>query len=96
MPAIVYLHIRSLQLVYFSGEDDEELPSELEANWKILDEAFPEITIDLVIVKAAFQPSTVAALARHLQIPTSLIFMACPGPNFAHEFSDFGTRIISL
>jgi hypothetical protein len=82
--------------VYFCGDEDEHLPSELEANWKILDEAFPEITIDLIIVKADFRPATVAALARHLQIPTSLIFMACPGENFGHEFSQFGTRIISL
>ncbi|EIN12814.1 hypothetical protein PUNSTDRAFT_28714, partial [Punctularia strigosozonata HHB-11173 SS5] len=35
-----------LKLVHFYG--DVGIPSEMEANWKILDEAFPEITIDLV------------------------------------------------
>ncbi|KAI0083586.1 amino acid permease-domain-containing protein [Irpex rosettiformis] len=36
-----------LKLVHFYDEE-YGIPSELEANWKILDEAFPEITVDLV------------------------------------------------
>ncbi|KAI0070664.1 hypothetical protein K474DRAFT_1669815 [Panus rudis PR-1116 ss-1] len=84
-----------LKLVHFYDEEDG-IPSEMEANWKILDEAFPEITIDLVLVHGQFNPSNVAALAHRLEIPTSLMFMSCPGPHFPYPFADFGTRIISL
>ncbi|KAF8558693.1 hypothetical protein OG21DRAFT_1481374 [Imleria badia] len=72
------------------------VPSEMEANAKILDEAFPGITIDLMLVDGDFNPQTVAALAHRIEIPTSLMFMCCPGPNFPYAIADFGARVISL
>jgi hypothetical protein len=36
-----------MKLVHFYDEMNG-IPSEMEANWRILDEAFPEITVDLV------------------------------------------------
>ncbi|KAG6337018.1 hypothetical protein ID866_2078 [Astraeus odoratus] len=65
------------------------VPSELEANAKILDEAFPEITIDLVLVEGSFTPQNVAALAHRLNTSTSLMFMSCPGPNLPHPVAEF-------
>jgi hypothetical protein len=91
-----YEETSCLKLVHFCGDDVNDIPSEMEANWKILDEAFPSITIDLVLVHESFRPATVAALASHLNIPTSLMFMSCPGPEFLHSFAEFGTRIIAL
>ncbi|KAI0689016.1 amino acid permease-domain-containing protein [Cytidiella melzeri] len=84
-----------LKLVHFY-DDEYGIPSEMEANWKILDEAFPEITVDLVLVQGCFTPSSVAALAHRLNIPTTLMFMSCPGPRFSYSVAEFGTRIISL
>ncbi|KAE9408697.1 AAAP amino acid permease [Gymnopus androsaceus JB14] len=77
---------------------DEEIgvPSELEANARILDEAFPEITIDLIIVPGTFNPVNVATLAHHLDIEPSLMFMSCPGPRFKYGVAELGTRIITL
>ncbi|KAI6015111.1 amino acid permease-domain-containing protein [Pisolithus orientalis] len=82
-----------LKIVYFCK--GTMLP-ELEANAKILDEAFPEITIDLVLVEEQFTPQNVAALAHRLKTPTSLMFMSCPGPSFPYSAAEFGTRIISI
>ncbi|KAF7335637.1 Aaap amino acid permease [Mycena venus] len=84
-----------VKIVHFCDEENG-VPSELEANAKILDEAFPEITIDLIIVQGMFSPANVASLAHRLQIPPSLMFMSCPGPQFAHPIAEFGARIISL
>ncbi|PPQ71248.1 hypothetical protein CVT26_010990 [Gymnopilus dilepis] len=84
-----------LKIVHFF-EEEKGVPSELEANAKILDEAFPEITVDLILVDGLFDPAHVAALSHHLGIPPSLMFMTCPGPAFPHEVAEFGTRIISL
>ncbi|KAL4061674.1 amino acid permease-domain-containing protein [Scleroderma citrinum] len=83
-------HIR---LIHFYGAT---IPSELEANAKILDEAFPEITIDLILVDGDFTPQNVAALAYRLRTPTSSMFMSCPGPKFNYPVVEFGTRIISM
>ncbi|KAI6026044.1 amino acid permease-domain-containing protein [Pisolithus marmoratus] len=62
----------------------------------VLDEAFPEITIDLVLVEEQFSPQNVAALAHQLKTPTSLMFMSCPGPSFPYSVAEFGTRIVSI
>jgi hypothetical protein len=91
-----YEETSCLKLVHFCGEDTDWIPSEMEANWKILDEAYSSMTIDLVLVHESFRPATVAALADFFNIPTSLMFMSCPGPEFLHSFTDFGTRIITL
>ncbi|KAJ6537397.1 amino acid permease-domain-containing protein [Mycena vulgaris] len=84
-----------VKIVHFVDEETG-VPSELEANAKILDEAFPEITIDLIIVQGTFSPANVVSLAHRLQIPPSLMFMSCPGLQFPHPIAEFGTRIISL
>ncbi|KAK7040709.1 hypothetical protein VNI00_009615 [Paramarasmius palmivorus] len=84
-----------VKIVHFL-EEETGIPSELEANAKILDEAFPEITIDLIILHDSFNPCNVAALAHRLAIPTSLMFMSCPGNRFPYPVSELGTRIITL
>ncbi|TEB34238.1 amino acid permease [Coprinellus micaceus] len=85
-----------LKIVHFYEEEKDGVPSELESNAKILDEAFPEITIDLVLIEGTFDPQSVHALAHHLDIPTSLMFMSCPGPGFPWSVADLGTRVILL
>ncbi|THU77928.1 hypothetical protein K435DRAFT_973734 [Dendrothele bispora CBS 962.96] len=93
-----------VKLIHFV-DGEAGIPSELEANAKILDEAFPEITIDLVIVVGsqvgsggapAFSPTNIAALSNRLGIPTCLMFMSCPGPRFEWGVAELGTRIVSL
>jgi len=85
-----------LKIVHFHDDQKKAPVSEIEANAKILDEAFPEITIDLVLIEDSFTPSNVAALAHHLQIPRSLMFISCPGDRLPQSIDEFGTRIIAL
>jgi len=49
-----------------------------------------------IIVPGDFEPRNVIALSYSLGIPTSLMFMTCPGPDFAHSLLELGTRIISF
>ncbi|KAJ7052838.1 AAAP amino acid permease [Mycena amicta] len=78
------------------GVGGEQVPSELEANARILDEAFPEITIDLIIIQDTFTSTSLGALAQRLGIPPSLMFMSCPGPRFPWAVvAETGVRIIS-
>ncbi|GAA5998495.1 APC family permease [Rhodotorula paludigena] len=69
----------------------EELPSELEANFRLLDEAFPSITIDLIFLRAPFSPTHVHALAQRLKLPVARMFMGCPSERWARE-REFGLR----
>ena len=49
-----------------------------------------------VLVQDPFTPENVGALAHRLQIPASLMFMACPGEGFPYPVADLGARIITL
>ncbi|BGP49658.1 hypothetical protein JCM10450v2_005561 [Rhodotorula kratochvilovae] len=69
----------------------DEIPSELEANFRLLDEAFPSITVDLVFLRAPFAPAYVHALAVRLSIPLARMFMGCPSERWAREH-EFGVR----
>ncbi|KAG2370330.1 hypothetical protein BDR07DRAFT_1503581 [Suillus spraguei] len=49
-----------------------------------------------MFTEGQFDPKNLTALAHHLKIPQSLMFMNSPGPNFRYPVSEFGTRIISI
>ncbi|SCZ95050.1 BZ3500_MvSof-1268-A1-R1_Chr11-3g03569 [Microbotryum saponariae] len=54
------------------------IPSELEANYKILDESFPSITIDLLLVQGNFSPELVDALVVRTGVESlSRCFVGC-------------------
>ncbi|CAO3664430.1 unnamed protein product [Umbelopsis ramanniana] len=75
----------------------EDIPKHFEANHSILDEIYPKIQIDLLFIQGTFNPITVDAISRQLEIPTSLMFIACPGKNFRYSIAEFnGMRIVML
>ena len=75
----------------------ENIPSEFESNYRILDEMYPSVTIELVFVQAQFNPTSVTAVSKKLGVPTSLCFIQCPGANFGWGLGDLrGVRIIML
>ncbi|KAI9280283.1 amino acid permease-domain-containing protein [Umbelopsis sp. AD052] len=78
-------------------ESLEDIPKHFEANHSILDEIYPKIQIDLIFIQGIFNPSTVDAISRQLEIPTSLMFITCPGKNFRYSIAEFnGMRIVML
>jgi hypothetical protein len=75
----------------------EEIPDEFEANYRILDEMYPSVTIELVFAQTRFSPGSVLAVSKKLGVPTSLCFIQCPGEAFGWDLGDFkGVRIIML
>jgi hypothetical protein len=75
----------------------ENIPSEFESNYRLLDEIYPSITIELVFVQASFSPQSVVAVSKRLGVPTSLCFIQCPGEVFGWKLGDLhGVRIIML
>jgi hypothetical protein len=75
----------------------EDIPSEFEANYRILDEIYPFVTVELVFVQGHFNPQSIIAVSKKLGVPTSLCFIQCPGESFAWTLGDLqGVRIIIL
>ncbi|KAH6906793.1 amino acid permease [Coprinopsis sp. MPI-PUGE-AT-0042] len=80
-----------LKIVHFWEQEKGGIPSELEANAKSMGVYFVNL-----LVEGPFEPRSVHALAHRLDIPTSLMFISCPGPKFAWPVDELGTRIILL
>ncbi|KAG8751122.1 hypothetical protein FRC12_012588 [Ceratobasidium sp. 428] len=77
--------------------DVRSIPSELEANIKILDEAFPSTTLDLVFIKGEFGPILVEAASEKLGVPKNHMFMSCPGPGHRWQLGEYrGVRVIDF
>jgi hypothetical protein len=75
----------------------EDIPSEFESNYRILDEIYPAVTIELVFVQATFNPRSVIAVSKKLGVPRSLCFIQCPGENFPWGLGELrGCRVIML
>lgn len=71
--------------------------SELVANSKLVDEAFPDITVDLHLVPlhGGFTPSLVEAVSIKLDIPKNLMFIGSisAGHELPYDLGDYGLRI---
>jgi hypothetical protein len=75
-------------------ESVEEIPSELQANARLLDEAFPALTIDLKFVAGEFSPSIVKAVASTLDVPLSKHLIGCPSPGIGDLGAFGGARVM--
>src|SRR5271169_5542568 len=93
---IKFANVDLIKLVHFYDQIDD-IPSEFEANYRILDEIYPSVTIELVFVQARFNPQSIIAVSKRLGVPTSLCFIQCPGEAFQWTLGELrGVRIIML
>ncbi|CAO3586231.1 unnamed protein product [Absidia cylindrospora] len=75
----------------------ENIPQQLETNHRLLDEVYPKIQLDLIFIQSDFDPATVDAISKQMNIPKSFMFIGCPGSKFKYSLGDFeGIRIIML
>lgn len=73
----------------------DRIPNELHPNSRLLDEAFPTITVDLVFVLGVFNPVLVEAVSRELNIPRSRMCIVTLGPKHPWALAEYGgVRII--
>ncbi|KAG8857674.1 hypothetical protein FRB96_005692 [Tulasnella sp. 330] len=67
-----------------------DIPPELEANVKLLDEAFPAITLDLIFLKGEFNPTLVEAASAKIDVPKSQMLMDTMGHEHGRSLADYG------
>jgi hypothetical protein len=70
----------------------------LVANAKLVDEAFPAITVDLYLVPlhGGFTPALVEAVSTKLGIPKNLMFIGAitHDHGYPYDLGDYGLRVI--
>jgi hypothetical protein len=87
-------HTSRLKVVHVTDQPDE-VPEKLKQDLKFLDEAYPEIDIEFVVVPGKFGPELVRKLSKQWRIPANLMFIGCPGEGMPHSLAALGgVRVI--
>lgn len=80
---------RRLTLIH-CYESEETIPSNLADQVKIIDQIYPDLRIDLLLVNGAFTPELIERLSQELRIAKNYMFIGTPGDRFPHRLADLG------
>lgn len=91
--AILYVqqneHTNRLKVVTVIPEHGQ-VAQNLRRDLDILDEAYPNIDIELVVQVGQFGPEMIEALSKKWRIPTNLMFIGSPGNHFLYGLAELG------
>lgn len=71
-------------------ENETDIPPDLAEQINIIDRIYPELRIDLILVKAKFSPELIEALSSRLGIAKNYMFLGTPGDHFPHNIAELG------
>lgn len=71
-------------------EHPDEVPKRLATDLDLLDQAYPEIEIELQIVEGRFGPALVKRLSEEWSIPRNFMFIGSPGNRFPYRLEELG------
>ncbi|MCC6590218.1 MAG: APC family permease [Bryobacterales bacterium] len=71
-------------------EQDGEISPKLADNLRVIDQIYPKLKIDLVLVKGKFGPQLIEKLSRRLRVPKNYMFISTPGDQFPHNIAELG------
>lgn len=71
-------------------KDEAEIPQNLESDIKWVDEAYPEIRIELEFIKGEFSPELIEEISGTHHVPKNYMFMGTPGDHFDFSIEDLG------
>jgi len=86
-------HTRNLRIVHVidpTKEDEKEFITKFNAVIKIIDEEYPEIDVDAVVVEGHFGPELIKELSEKWKIPINFMFIASPGDHFLYKVEELG------
>jgi hypothetical protein len=70
--------------------DKKEVPEKLKSDLKFLDETYPHIDIDFVIIEGTFSPTLIKELSEKWNIPANLMFIGSPGGKLVYGQAELG------
>ena len=82
-------HTNRLKVVIIV-EHPDEVPKRLATDLDLLDQAYPEIEIELQIVEGRFGPALVKRLSEEWSIPRNFMFIGSPGNRFPYRLEELG------
>ncbi|YCM46340.1 APC family permease [Verrucomicrobiaceae bacterium 227] len=87
-------HCNAIKIVHVVPPDAP--PSDkLEKELIFLDQAYPEIDIEFVLIEGKFGPPLIERLSQEWKIPANFMFIGCPGEGMPHSLHELGgVRVI--
>ena len=82
-------HTNRVKVVTVVGDGDD-VPPKLERDIGFLNEAYPDIDIELVVIKGRFGPELIQRLSKEWQVPANFMFMGSPGEHFIYGLAELG------
>ena len=82
-------HTSRIKVVTVVDEGDDP-PPRLEKDIGFLNEAYPDIDIDLVVITGRFGPELIQRLSKEWQVPTNFMFIGSPGDHFVYGLAELG------
>lgn len=70
--------------------DPADVADKFKQDVLFLDDAYPEIDIDLMIVEGTLGPELVEELSRKWRIPKNFMFIGSPGDHFLDGLAELG------
>lgn len=71
-------------------QHEEDIPASLAEQLKTIDRIYPELRVDLLLVKGGFGPELIEQISRRLSVPKNYMFIGTPGDRFPHNIADLG------
>lgn len=81
--------LKRLEIVHVYS-DKSLIPPTLREHVEVIDHEYPELVIDLILVKGKFGPDLVEAISQELKVPQNYMFIGTPGEQFPHNLGDLG------
>ena len=70
--------------------DKKDVPRKLKKDIQFLDEAYPSIDVDFVILEGKFTPQLIRELSEKWSIPMNFMFLGSPGDHFLYGLAELG------
>ncbi|MEE8143478.1 MAG: APC family permease, partial [Planctomycetota bacterium] len=71
-------------------KNKSEVPAKLKQDLTMLDEAYPDMDIEFVVLEDSFGPSLIKRLSKEWQIPANLMFMGSPAGQLRFDLAELG------
>ena len=71
-------------------EEKKDVPAKMRRDLKFLDEAYPSIDIEFVVLKGEFTPDLIRELSQEWDVPLNFMFIGSPGDHFLYGLAELG------
>lgn len=70
--------------------DESEIPHTLKDDIKWIDDAFPEVRVELELIKGVFGPEMIERISKEYHVAKNYMFIGTPGDHVNYTMEDFG------